>query len=561
MASWWGSSEIKVLGTCLAFLGAFLPCAASAQSRLPSTVEPGRERPAPSLAPQGNFDITIPAPKRAPLGQDVDLLRFQVREILIEGSTVLSGNDLSALTAPLIGREASLSDIIAIAEAIEARYREEGYLLVRTVVPPQRTRNGIFRIQVVEGHIGSVSVEGLSGAEEARARGMLLPLLAERPLRNATMERALLLLNDLPGMKAVGLLKPSKEETGAADLVVTAKVAAVDVTASIDNRSSRYEGPWVANSDLGLNSLSGFGERVSLGVSSTPDGRKKKAVRLGYAQPLGVDGLLASLAFDYSMSRPGFTLSEQDARTFSSNLGGRIAYPVIRSRAHTVMAEGGLTARMANSHLSGAPVSFDRWRVADAKLSWLHSGWLSGVNSMGAGISRGLPQLGGSQKDVELLSRGGADPGFTKYTFDISRLQNLAPAWDLYVGASGQYADRTLLSGEEFALGGTTFGHGFDPSALLGDHGFGTTVSLRHDISPLAPMVRSLMAYTFYDAGLVWTHSTGGQQGLASFGGGLRSALNESLEGTLELAHRAYGADSTAGGHFARVIVALSGRF
>lgn len=549
------------LPALLAILEASWPGVAAAQSRLPSTVEPGRERPAPSPAPQGNFDITIPAPKRAPRGQDVDLLRFQVRDIVIEGATVLSGADLSALTAPLIGREASLSDIIAIAEAIEARYRADGYLLVRTVVPPQRTRDGIFRIQVIEGHIGSVSVEGLSGGEEARVRGVLAPLLRERPLRNDTMERALLLLNDLPGMKAVGLLKPSKDETGAADLVVTAKITAMDVTASVDNRSSRYEGPWFANSDLGVNSLSGHGERLTVGVSSTPEGRKKKSVRLGYAQPVGTDGILASLAFDYSMSRPGFTLAEQDARTFSSNLGGRLAYPLVRSRANTVMADGGLSARMANSHVSGEPVSFDRWRVADVKLSWLHSGWLSGVTSMGAGISWGLPQLGGNPRGDPFLSRSGADPGFTKYTFDLSRLQNLAPGWDLFVGASGQYADRTLVSGEEFALGGTTYGHGFDPSALLGDHGFGTTISLRHDISPLLPVVKSLMAYTFYDTGLVWTRSTGGQQGLGSFGGGLRSALNESLEGTLELAHRAYGAESTAGGHFARLIVALSGRF
>ncbi|WP_161539592.1 ShlB/FhaC/HecB family hemolysin secretion/activation protein [Paramagnetospirillum kuznetsovii] len=539
----------------------WLPLSAQGQSRLPSSAEPGREKPVVQPAPRGDFDIIIPAPKRAPLGQDVDSLRFLVREVVVEGATALPKEDLSALAAPIIGREVSLSDIIGIAEAIEARYRAEGYLLTRTVVPPQRTRSGIFKIQVVEGYVGAIAVEGLAGAEEARVRGILAPVVAQRPLRNDTMERALLLVNDLPGMKAAGLLKPSKDETGAADLVLTASVATMDVTASVDNRSSRYEGPWYANSDIGLNSVAGFGERVTAGVSSTPDGRKKKAMRLGYVQPMGTDGAMASLAFDYSMSRPGYTLEDQDGRTFSSNLGGRLSYPLLRTRANTITLDGGLTARMANSHLAGVPVSFDRWRVVDAKLSWLHSGWLSGVDSAAMGLSRGLPQLGGSARGDASLSRLGADPSFTKATFDLSRLQNLAPSWDLYLGTSGQYSDVTLLSGEEFALGGTTYGHGYDPSALVGDHGFGATASLRHDISALVPEAKSLMVYTFYDAGLVWIRSTGRQQGLSSCGAGLRSGLTDSLDATLEAAHRLQGAESTVGGHFARVILALSGRF
>ena len=554
-------SAVRTLAGAV-LMAVLLPSAALAQGRLPSTVEPGRERPAAPAAPQGNFDITIPAPKRAPLGQDVDLLRFQVRGIVIEGATALSSGELDGLKAPLIGREASLSEIIGLAEAIEVRYREAGYLLTRTVVPPQRTRDGIFRIRVIEGAIASIAVEGVSGAVEERVRGILAPLLGEHPLRNDTMERALLLLNDLPGMKASGLLKPSKEETGAADLVVTAAIHPVESSASLDNRSSRYEGPWVANADLGLTSLAGLGERVSLGVSSTPDGRKMKGMRAGYAQPLGDDGLLASLSFDYSMSRPGFILADQDARTFSTNLGSRLAYPLLRTRASSVVLDGGLTLRAANSHLAGATISYDRWRVADVKLAWTHTGWLAGVDSASVGLSKGLPMLGGSQRGSEGLSRNDADPGFTKATVDLGRLQSIAPAWDLFLGVSGQYSCDVLPSGEEFALGGTTYGHGFDPSALVGDHGIGTTASLRHDITSLMPDLKSLMVYTFVDNGLVWTRDSRSQQGLGSFGGGLRAGLNDSLDATLEAAHRAYGAQhSSAGGNAARIILALSGRF
>ncbi len=539
----------------------FLPCLAAAQGRLPSTVEPGRERVAPPAVPQGEFDLSITQPRRVPRDRDVDALRFTVREVVVEGATVLRADELAALTGPLIGREAALSDVLAVAEAIEASYRTAGYLMTRAFVPPQRSRNGVFRILVVEGYVGSVAVEGVDAAEAGRVKAFLAPVLAERPLRNDTMERALLLLNDQPGLKVSGLLKPSKDETGAADMVVSAKLKPAEVTASLDNRSSRYEGPWSAGSDLAVMSPTGHGERLSAGLSTSPELVKKRALRLGYLQPLGSDGLTSAVSLDYSMGRPGYTLEDAGARTFSMTLGSRLAYPLIRGRAESVILDGGLSLRTASSHVDGASVAFDRWRVADLKLAWTQSGWLSGIDTAALGVARGLPMLGGSQRGDASLSRPGINTAFTKLTLDLSRLQSLAPSWSLYVGTSGQYSFDTLFAGEEFALGNSTFGHGFDPSSLVGDHGIGGTAQLRWDVSSTAPQLQSVMLYTFYDAGVTWVRTTDTQQGLASFGGGVRIGLTESHDINIEAAHRLYGTQSTVGGHFARLMLSLTGRF
>ena len=54
-------------------------------SVVPSTVEPGRDRPAPEALPQGDFQITVPAPRRTPVRRSVDDLKFRVQMFVLPG--------------------------------------------------------------------------------------------------------------------------------------------------------------------------------------------------------------------------------------------------------------------------------------------------------------------------------------------------------------------------------------------------------------------------------------------------------------------------------------------
>jgi hemolysin activation/secretion protein len=105
--------------------------------------------------------------------------------------------------------------------AIEAEYRRNGYILVRAFVPPQRVADGIFTINVVEGFIANVAVEGGDEGTRQRIRGYVQPALDAKPLPILTIEQGLLLANDLPGVIASGLLRPSLDTPGASDLTVS----------------------------------------------------------------------------------------------------------------------------------------------------------------------------------------------------------------------------------------------------------------------------------------------------------------------------------------------------
>ncbi|HIJ61193.1 MAG TPA: ShlB/FhaC/HecB family hemolysin secretion/activation protein [Rhodospirillaceae bacterium] len=523
---------------------------AAVPAPLPHTVEPGRQAPQPSLPPKGEFEFSFPEPYRTPMPRDVEGLHFTVREIVVDGAVEVSPQELSPLTGELVGKEVTLGDIIAVAERIEAKYREKGFLLVRAFVPPQKTRNGIFHITVVEGFIKTITVEGVDGGLRERLSNILTPIANDRPLRESTIERAMLLVNDMPGIKGVGLVRPSPDEPGAADLVVNIDRNRAEIVGSVDNRNSRYSGPWTLSTDAVTNSLFGQGEQLALGVTTSPDYVRQNDLRLRYLQPVGPLTLTSSV--DRGHGLPGLDLRENDVKTRSLIAGQRVSFPVIRSRAVDLILDGGLSWKEATIDQRGQRLSTDRWWVVDAKVIWSQSNWLNGVNSAVVGAARGLPGLGSAKATLPVGTAGGVthegDPQFTKLTLDLHRIQSISGPWSAYGAVGGQYSFNRELAGEEFAMGSTQFGRGFDPAQVSGDHGLGETLELRYDMRSQLLFNSNLQFYGFFDNGKVWNRSghppasdspssANTYSDLTSTGGGLRFAWDSGINANVELAH------------------------
>ncbi|HIF33642.1 MAG TPA: ShlB/FhaC/HecB family hemolysin secretion/activation protein, partial [Planctomycetaceae bacterium] len=71
----------------------------------------------------------------------------------VDGSTVYSGRDLLPLYENFLGSEVSLTDVFQIARRITVKYRGDGYILSRAVVPAQQIQAGVVTIDVVEGFV------------------------------------------------------------------------------------------------------------------------------------------------------------------------------------------------------------------------------------------------------------------------------------------------------------------------------------------------------------------------------------------------------------------------
>jgi hemolysin activation/secretion protein len=525
-----------------ALCGAFAVIgAASAQipGGLPGAVEPGRDRPPLSEPTQPNFDFHIETPGRSSVPRAVDEIRFHLKDIEIKGAATISPTRFRPFYQKLIGTDVSLSDILDVADAIENEYRRNGYILVRAFVPPQRVDDGIFTINVVEGFIANVAVEGGDANTRDRIRDYLRPARESRPLRLAAIEKALLLANDLPGISASGLLRPSPDTPGASDLVVTVPDTPVSGGLAIDNRGSRYSGIWSATADGEFNSVFDGGDQLGVSLTATlgEEPLERADAQLRYLHPVGDSGGVLSLIGTITHGEPASTLTAFNVLTNSWAAGPRFSWPLQRTRAESLVFEGGITVQSADVSILGAPLSHDRWRVADFGVSYLRNGFLGGDWSGNLDIAQGLPILGASDNGAANLSRVGARMDFTKLSGGLRFTRPLWGAFSMVLAGQGQYAFDPLLVGEQFAFGGSQIGRGYDLGALTGDHGLGGSAEARYDHRFTNPVLQALEPYIFFDAARVWdVGSTAPSQGIASVGGGVRAWLEYNLFCDVEVA-------------------------
>jgi hemolysin activation/secretion protein len=227
-----------------------LICASSAAlAQVPGGALPGREReqllpqqPAPRAQP-GGTPIALPGGVAPPGAASTTLV---LRKIVVVGATVYKSEDFAPLYEDLLGRRVTLQAVYDVAQAITAKYGADGYVLTRAIVPPQELNPGgaIVRIEVVEGWIDEVE---WPRERLARYRDFFThytaKITSERPINIRTMERYLLLANDLPGLKFNTSLKASKKNRGASTLVVEVTEKWLDVTARVDNRGTKARGP------------------------------------------------------------------------------------------------------------------------------------------------------------------------------------------------------------------------------------------------------------------------------------------------------------------------------
>jgi len=524
---------------CLAMLTA---APASAQFQLPGSVVPGRDRPIPAPTPETDFDFRIETPRRSPVPRAVDELRFPLQDLRINGNTVFAPDAFRPLYADLIGKEVGLSDILTVAEAIEGKYREAGYLITRAFVPPQRVRDGVFEINVVEGYVSATSVEGGSPEVRRLIEAYLAPVSLSRPLRSEFLERALLLANDLPGVEASGLLRPG-DQPGASDLVVTVTETAFTAGLATDNRGSKFNGPWTINGNGAYNALPGGPHQLFAAISATTDTLETMQGQVRYVRPIGTQGMQASFGAIYSYGEPGSTLTVFDLVTESFAAGPRLSYPLMRTRANTVLIDAGLTVQFASVNTNvpafrGTPglETFDNWRVADVALTYTNNGFLLGVTNATIGLAQGLDILDASPPGIK-RSRPNGHPDFTKITAAVRRVQLIDGPLSAYAAALGQYAFSGLFSGEQIAFGGTSIGRGYDPAALTGDAGVGGTLELRYDEKYENLYIDNAQFYGFYDIATVSNRSTAQlSHSLNSIGAGVRLTLPQNVSASFELA-------------------------
>ena len=448
---------------------------------------------------------------KAPLSAKDDLKTF-VKSFKFSGNTAVSSEVLSTLVKPYENKELGINGLKEVASIITKYYRDNGYFVARAYIPAQSMENGIVEIAIVEGTYGSFDMKNSSLVDTAEVQGFMDHLKQGQIVSTMSLERQMLLINDLSGAQVTNAEVYPGQTVGTSDFRITVSPASkYNGYAILDNYGTRYTGENRLSAGISINSLSGIGDTLTFStlLSNTRD---LKNGRIAYDRPLGYSGLKGGISF----SATDYTLDEIDnyegfGRTNSYN--AYVSYPTIKTRAHTQTLEASYDHKdMKDS--SGTPGSVDEskkqldaltLRASDKSSTSL----LNLPGSLYASAGYTIGHLGLKNDNAKATDEAGLNTGgnYTKLTFNATHSQYLIENTNLQTTLKAQKSfGNNLDSSEDLSVGGSNGVRAYEDSELSGDQGYALSLDLIYALPKIDQISHNTSV--FLDHARVWKNST-----------------------------------------------------
>lgn len=438
-----------------------------------------------------------------------------VKDFIIDGQDVYPEDRLKALLADKKGKKLSFNDIQDGADRITRYFREKGYIVAKTYIPPQDVTAGVVHYRVEIGRFDRPDITNKTNIRDSAIEKQAQAVKEGEYVTRDKLERAVWLVSDMAGADArVALSKGSQPGTVKLDMTVEPYVGKHGLI-SADNYGSRAMGYNEYSLDYDFWNPARNGDHLMASISTT--GRHMFNWGANYITPLAKDGLKLTVGynvFSYDMGDE-WAMYKGVGTSRVTSLG--LDYAIRRSRRHNLYTG----IRFEHSEIKDEYRAFDAtygdkngnalvfslygddqdtagmtdWRV-DWKLGHINNKAFHSDNLYARWMA-GDPDTNGD---------------YSKIRGRIERHQNINNRSYLLLSAYGQYAFTPLDSSEHFSLGGPYGVKAYPTSEGSGDSGYITRAEYRWLI-PVEAHDQQLQLAFYAEHGGVWIDRNGGNSG------------------------------------------------
>jgi hemolysin activation/secretion protein len=478
--------------------------------------------PAPPPS-SGDAEVDLPETLDVPAQAIPGALRVRVDRIVVLGNTVFSPQRLGAAGQGFVGRELDGGALQALQAKLTQLYVSAGFVNSRAVLPDQNFEGGVLRVQIVEGRLADVVIQGNRGYSQGYLRERLMGPPG-RPLNAFALESRIRRLQADPGIRSLkAILRPgfSREEA----------ILFVDVSES-NRLSASVEAGDILTPTIGemagyltvgfLNPMAGRGDRVGA-IFGLSEGLTD--LQLEYGLPLGRYGTALSADFRYSQaSIVEESLKALDFKTRYMAAGLTVSQPLWQ--ADGVEVEAGLRTewRQSRSTAGGFPWSFSDAADANGNVRDFVFRFYQGLVVQGDNQAFAFRSTWNFGTDALGATSGPIDRAdFVSWLGQGQWLGRLEGSGiDFLVRGNVQIALDPLVPFERFSVGGSASVRGYRQNQEVRDSGYSLRVDARF------PLIREPSGRTvlrvgpFVDSGRSWTTDRGVNSShvqLASVGG------------------------------------------
>ncbi len=457
-------------------------------------------KPAPPPDPQLEQPTPTPSP---PTPAPEATVRVERVEVL--GSTVFSREELSRVVEPFENRDLTFEQLLEIRTAVTRLYTNRGYTTSGAFLPPQDDlASGVVKIQVVEGELEQIEIQGLRRVRQSYVRKRLA-LAGRAPVNINKLETGLQLLQLDPLFTSVQAELRAGTTPGRSVLTVRLKEArALHGGLLVENRESPSVGNIGGTFFLRHDNLLGFGDRLGFEYELTEGVRRYD---FSYAFPLNPrDGVL-SLYYtrnDSKIIEAPFSVLGINSNSETFSIGFR--QPLYRTPTSEFALGLSLDVRRSQTFLlEDIPFSFSlgpenglsRVTVLRFSQDWINRS-PQRVLAARSQLSFGLPLFDATVNDT------GTDGRFFSWVGQFQWVQALGSDIISIARIAAQLTPDSLLPLEQFSIGGVDSVRGYRQNQRVGDNGITGSLEIRLPIVRDPEGIGIIQLAPFFDIGTIW---------------------------------------------------------
>ncbi len=386
----------------------------------------------------------------------------EIKGFRFSGNKLLTEEELQKVVTKWKERKLTFDDLKDVTTDIQDYYSSKNRL-VKAILPPQEIKDGLVNIKIVEGSLGEVVVEQKSVNPRMSAETVKKYFKTDSENKDSAyidtqeLQRKILILNELPGVNAIGTYDQGKKEGESNFNVSVEDTPLFKGQVSAANYGSPSTGVNQAIGNFSLNNISGIGDLASINAIKSSGSNYGQ---IAYARPIGYDGLKVGVTathLDYqTLSR--FSSTDNQSEGNSKTFGANISYPVYKTSTF------GTNVKLSAERKDYVNVSSSTLKTLS---DYSITNFITGVdgyiyNTDKSSISYNASAYLGKLRinDASELSSDSTaaktNGSFEKLTFNVSRNQPIAELKNTnwLISADGQMASKNLNSSEQLTLGG-----------------------------------------------------------------------------------------------------------
>lgn len=413
-------------------------------------------------------------------------VQFVLRKVVFSHSALLLQSALDAAAKPYVGREVDARDLAALLAHVNALYTQRKITTARAVYAQQSIRDGVLHVELVEGRLGKLRIEGLRKTRENFVRRRI-DLKPGEVVDTNVLRDDLIYLNATTDLQCKALLQPG-EQRGLTDVLVdVTEPSWHSVDLFMDNAGVDSTGRFRVGVDARLYGLLGVDDRLG-GNFAHSSGANDGAI--SYSVPVFVN----NGRIEASYSRSQINIINGAFRnlniTGSSNITS-LAYrqPLIETLHWRVSGVAQYSIENSVTNISGQNIANTRTRQVSLGGSVTHQGdgetW--SVSQLVTRLHSDEPMLGRSDFLVA--------PGSAYYIQRLGQSQ-----WAIRADAGWQLSSgKNIPSANLFQVGGLGSVRGYEMGILSGPRGYYAELELHRNL------FQRVDAYVFVDHGTIYS--------------------------------------------------------